>query len=64
MLASIPHNCVKLLTIVNVKLSLYNWLQMAVSMYCRLGFARKKGADNSEEDLHPTWAKVKGPTKK
>ncbi|KAH3848619.1 protein FAM91A1-like [Dreissena polymorpha] len=39
-------------------------VKMAVSMYCRLGFARKKGAEPSEEDLHPSWREVKVPTKK
>ncbi|XP_070971075.1 protein FAM91A1 isoform X1 [Oncorhynchus clarkii lewisi] len=27
----------------------------AVSMYCRLGFALKKGSSFSSEQLHPTW---------
>lgn len=36
----------------------------AVSMYCRLGFAKKKGAEPSEEDLHPTWRQVKPQSKK
>lgn len=29
--------------------------QNAVSMYCRLGFAVKKGHAFSSEQLHPTW---------
>lgn len=29
--------------------------QNAVSMYCRLGFAVKKGQVFSSEQLHPTW---------
>ncbi|XP_064874236.1 protein FAM91A1-like [Oncorhynchus nerka] len=29
--------------------------QNAVSMYCRLGFALKKGSSFSSEQLHPTW---------
>lgn len=29
--------------------------QNAVSMYCRLGFAVKKGQVISSEQLHPTW---------
>ena len=27
----------------------------AVSMYCRLGFARKKLADSGHQELHPSW---------
>ena len=27
----------------------------AVSMYCRLGFAKKKFADAANQDLHPSW---------
>lgn len=29
--------------------------QNAVSMYCRLGFAVKKGQVFGSEQLHPTW---------
>lgn len=29
--------------------------QNAVSMYCRLGFAVKKGQVFSSDQLHPTW---------
>lgn len=29
--------------------------QNAVSMYCRLGFAVKKGTVFNSEQLHPTW---------
>lgn len=29
--------------------------QNAVSMYCRLGFAVKKGPVFSSDQLHPTW---------
>ncbi|XP_045551046.1 protein FAM91A1 isoform X3 [Salmo salar] len=32
-----------------------NVLENAVSMYCRLGFALKKGGSFSSEQLHPTW---------
>lgn len=37
---------------------------MAVSMYCRLGFAKKKGADSSEEECHPSWSELKPLSKK
>lgn len=30
--------------------------QNAVSMYCRLGFAKKKGQDDTSH-LHPSWKK-------
>ncbi|XP_045160177.2 protein FAM91A1-like [Mercenaria mercenaria] len=39
-------------------------VKMAVSMYCRLGFAKKKGADVSEEELHPSWKEMKPQSKK
>ncbi|XP_052776104.1 protein FAM91A1-like [Mya arenaria] len=39
-------------------------VKMAVSMYCRLGFARKKGADFPDEDIHPSWNEVRSPSKK
>ncbi|KAL4235865.1 hypothetical protein ACF0H5_004253 [Mactra antiquata] len=39
-------------------------VKMAVSMYCRLGFAKKKGADMNEEELHPSWRDIKSSTKK
>uniref|UniRef100_A0AAZ3QIU4 FAM91A1 n=1 Tax=Oncorhynchus tshawytscha TaxID=74940 RepID=A0AAZ3QIU4_ONCTS len=35
--------------------SLPSLSQNAVSMYCRLGFALKKGSSFSAEQLHPTW---------
>lgn len=34
----------------------------AVSMYCRLGFARKKNVDPMSLDLHPSWCAVESPT--
>ena len=30
-------------------------VQDAVSLYCRLGFARKKNAELDNNDLHPSW---------
>ena len=30
----------------------------AVSLYCRLGFAKKKNADLDSNDLHPSWYEV------
>ncbi len=27
----------------------------AVSLYCRLGFAKKKNAEMDSNDLHPSW---------
>lgn len=37
----------------------------AVSMYCRLGFAKKKGADSvNQDDLHQSWSKVTQVSKK
>ena len=30
----------------------------AVSMYCRLGFARRKGQDLDMEALHPSWQDI------
>lgn len=33
----------------------------AVSMYCRLGFARKKNADLTSVDIHPSWSAVESP---
>ena len=30
-------------------------VQDAVSLYCRLGFAKKKKADLDSNDLHPSW---------
>ena len=44
--------------------STYLYWQNAVSMYCRLGFAKKKGAELNDEDLHPTWRQVKPQSKK
>lgn len=32
-----------------------NQVQDAVSLYCRLGFARKKNAELDPNDLHPSW---------
>ncbi|KAK7100158.1 protein FAM91A1-like [Littorina saxatilis] len=34
----------------------------AVSMYCRLGFARKKNIDPAALDYHPSWSVVESPT--
>lgn len=40
-------------------------IQSAVSMYCRLGFAKKKGAENvNTEDLHPSWREIQPANKK
>lgn len=36
-------------------LSLLHLYQNAVSMYCRLGFAVKKGQVIGSDPLHPTW---------
>ncbi|XP_061181640.1 protein FAM91A1-like [Saccostrea echinata] len=37
----------------------------AISMYCRLGFAKKKGAENiNAEDLHPSWINIQPTNKK
>ncbi|KAK3600385.1 hypothetical protein CHS0354_016001 [Potamilus streckersoni] len=36
----------------------------AVSMYCRLGFAKKKGVEVTDEELHPSWRTVKPVSKK
>jgi hypothetical protein len=36
----------------------------AVSLYCRLGFARKKNHDSEYADLNPTWRNVLAPTRK
>jgi hypothetical protein len=33
----------------------------AVSLYCRLGFARKKNHDSECTDLNPTWRNVLNP---
>ena len=30
-------------------------VQDAVSLYCRLGFAKKKNAELDNNDLHPSW---------
>ncbi|KAJ9590387.1 hypothetical protein L9F63_016578, partial [Diploptera punctata] len=35
----------------------------AVSLYCRLGFARKKNHDTEYADLNPTWRNVLTPTR-
>ena len=32
----------------------------AVSLYCRLGFARKKNAELDSNDLHPSWYELEG----
>ena len=32
-----------------------NLVRDAVSLYCRLGFAKKKNADLDSNDLHPSW---------
>lgn len=29
----------------------------AVSVYCRLGFAKKKGLEVNYDDIHPSWRK-------
>lgn len=34
------------------------FLQNAVSMYCRLGFAHKKGQVINLDNLHPSWKNV------
>ncbi|XP_076462522.1 protein FAM91A1-like [Babylonia areolata] len=34
----------------------------AVSMYCRLGFARKKNMDAGSLDYHPSWSVLESPT--
>lgn len=40
-------------------------IQSAVSMYCRLGFAKKKGAENvNTEELHPSWREIQPANKK
>ncbi|XP_063404273.1 protein FAM91A1-like [Mytilus trossulus] len=37
----------------------------AVSMYCRLGFAKKKGAESiNSDDVHPSWTSVTQASKK
>ena len=34
-------------------------------MYCRLGFAKKKGAENiNTEELHPSWREIQPANKK
>ncbi|XP_064626178.1 protein FAM91A1-like isoform X2 [Lineus longissimus] len=33
----------------------------AVSMYCRLGFARVKGQEFNTDDWHPSWHQIGGP---
>ena len=40
------------------------YFQNAVSMYCRLGFAKKKGAELNDDDLHPSWIHIKPQSKK
>ena len=32
-----------------------NLVQEAVSLYCRLGFAKKKNSEMDSNDLHPSW---------
>ena len=45
--------CWQLANVLEIDLEL---VKNAVSMYCRLGFAKKKGTENhSTEDLHPSW---------
>lgn len=40
-------------------------VKSAVSMYCRLGFAKKKGAENvNTEELHPSWREIQPANKK
>lgn len=40
-------------------------LQNAVSMYCRLGFAKKKGAEVvTVDDIHSSWSSVTQMSKK
>ncbi|XP_048759028.2 protein FAM91A1-like [Ostrea edulis] len=40
-------------------------VKSAVSMYCRLGFAKKKGAENVHaEDLHSSWRELQPTNKK
>nr|KAG5713951.1 hypothetical protein BaRGS_020279 [Batillaria attramentaria] len=34
----------------------------AVSMYCRLGFARKKNVEAGSVDFHPSWSAVESPS--
>lgn len=41
--------------IVSLLHALFFYNQNAVSMYCRLGFAVKKGQVFSSEQVHPTW---------
>ncbi|XP_060576810.1 protein FAM91A1-like, partial [Ruditapes philippinarum] len=39
-------------------------VKMAVSMYCRLGFAKKKGSEVNEDELHPSWKDFRPQNKK
>ncbi|CAG5116256.1 unnamed protein product, partial [Candidula unifasciata] len=43
----------ELASVLQIDLSL---VKMAVSMYCRLGFAKKKSTDFDMADLHPSWS--------
>lgn len=48
-----------------VYISILTNIQSAVSMYCRLGFAKKKGAENvNTEELHPSWREIQPANKK
>lgn len=56
---------VKIVRIISVIMTGYCvFYQMAVSMYCRLGFAKKKGTDTTDDELHPSWKDVKPQSKK
>lgn len=51
----------ELATVLQIDLNL---VKNAVSMYCRLGFAKKKGAELNDDDLHPSWIHIKPQSKK
>ncbi|XP_012942725.1 protein FAM91A1 [Aplysia californica] len=49
----------ELANVLQIDLSL---VKNAVSMYCRLGFAKKKSVDFDLSDLHPSWNEQDSPT--
>ena len=49
------NNVLKLLQLANVLEINLQLVQNAISVYCRLGFAKKKYWDKPAEGLHPTW---------
>ncbi|XP_064606810.1 protein FAM91A1-like isoform X2 [Liolophura sinensis] len=51
----------ELATVLEIDLQL---VKNAVSMFCRLGFAKKKQVESAQEDLHPSWKGAQSSAKK